>query len=63
MMVSWLVILTICLPWLGALCVWVARDNHPRLQHGLASGFAVAAGLASLALLPYATDEVVLSIP
>jgi len=62
-MVSWLVILTICLPWLGALCVWVARDNHPRLQHGLASGFAVAAGLASLALLPYATDEVVLSIP
>lgn len=62
-MVSWLVILTICLPWLGALCVWVAWDNHPRLQHGLASGFAVAAGLASLALLPYATDEVVLSIP
>lgn len=62
-MVSWLVILTICLPWLGALCVWVARDNHPRLQHSLASGFAVAAGLASLALLPFATDEVVLSIP
>lgn len=62
-MVSWLVILTICLPWLGALCVWVARDNHPRLQHSLASGFAVAAGLASLALLPFATDEVVLSMP
>lgn len=62
-MVSWLVILTICLPWLGALCVWVARDNHPRLQNSLASGFAVAAGFASLALLPFATDEVVLSIP
>ncbi len=62
-MVTWLVIFTISLPWLGALCVWVARDNYPRLQHGLASCFAVAAGLASLALLPFATDEVVLSIP
>ncbi len=62
-MVSWLVILTICLPWLGALCVWVARDNHPRLQHGLASGFAVVAGLTSLALLPATTDEAVLNIP
>jgi len=62
-MVSWLVILTICLPWLGALCVWAARDKHPRLQHGLATGFAVAAGLASLVLIPFASDEVVLSIP
>jgi len=62
-MVSWLVILTIFLPWLGALCVWVVQDKHPRIQHSLASGFAVAAGLASLALLPLATDHVVLSIP
>lgn len=62
-MVSWLVILTIFLPWLGALFVWLARDNHPRIQHSLASGFAIASGLATLAMLPFVTDEVVLSIP
>ena len=63
MMVSWLLILVICLPWLGALAVWIARDSRPRWQHSLAVSFAVAAGLASLALLPLATDQVVLSLP
>lgn len=63
MMVTWLLILTICLPWLGALLVWMARDSHPRWQHGLAAGFAIATGLVSLGLLPLATDEVVLTIP
>lgn len=58
-----LIILTICLPWLGALCVWAARDSRPRLQHGLAALFAIAAGLASLGLAFYAGDEVVLTIP
>ncbi len=63
MMVSWLLILTICLPWLGALAVWIARDSRPRWQHGLAVSFAAAAGLASLGLLPLATDQVVLRLP
>lgn len=62
-MVEWLVILTVCLPWLGALAVWSVGDRRPRLQHGLASGFAMAAGVSSLALLPVATDQVVLNIP
>ncbi|MFN2223930.1 MAG: NADH-quinone oxidoreductase subunit L, partial [Candidatus Promineifilaceae bacterium] len=61
-MASWLVIVTIFLPWLGGLVVWAARDSRPRLQHGLASGFALASAAAALALLPLATDEVVLSI-
>jgi NADH-quinone oxidoreductase subunit L len=61
-MVSWLVILTVFLPWLGGLVVWACRDSRPRLQHGLASGFALASAVAALALLPLATDKVVLSV-
>jgi len=29
--------LTIGLPWLGALAVWLVRDRSPRAQHALAS--------------------------
>jgi NADH-quinone oxidoreductase subunit L len=63
MAVTWLTVLTIGLPWLGALCVWMARDQRPRAQHTLAVGFSLAAGLAALALLPKATNEVVLRLP
>ena len=62
MMGTYLLILTICLPWLGALIVWIARESHPRWQHLLAAAFAIATGLASLALLPFATDETILTI-
>ena len=62
-MTSTLIILTICLPWLGALGSWTAGDNRPRLQHALAAGFALAAAAASVALIPFATSRVVWRIP
>jgi NADH-quinone oxidoreductase subunit L len=52
-MIAMLVLLIIGLPWLGALLVWFAGDSRPKLQHGLAAGFSVAAGLAALALIPF----------
>src|SRR5512145_751138 len=62
-MVSTLIVLTILLPWLGALAVWLAGDKRPRLQHTLAVGFSVAAGVAAVMLLPLAKDGTALSIP
>lgn len=58
-----LILLTIGLPWLGALLVWAAGDARPRVQHGLAVVFSVAAGIAALLLIPFATSQVVLSMP
>ncbi|HEY3288748.1 MAG TPA: NADH-quinone oxidoreductase subunit L [Anaerolineae bacterium] len=60
---STLVTLTIGLPWLGALCVWLVRGRSERLQHFLAIGFAVLAGLAALALLPGAAAPAIIRIP
>ncbi len=62
-MATWLMLITIGLPWLGALCVWLARDTRPRLQHGLATGFSVTAGVGALVLLFFSSDAVGLSIP
>ncbi|HEX6386367.1 MAG TPA: NADH-quinone oxidoreductase subunit L [Anaerolineae bacterium] len=61
-MVVWLLLLTISLPWLGALAVWLAGDRRPQVQHALAIVSAGAAGLASVSLLPFATSETVLSV-
>lgn len=62
-MASGLILLTIGLPWLGALCVWL-RGKKARLTAGpIAVVFAAAAALASLALVPFASDEVALRIP
>ena len=58
-----LVLLIIGLPWLGALVVWQVGDQRPRWQHGLAVGFSAAAGLAALALLPFAGAEWTISLP
>jgi NADH-quinone oxidoreductase subunit L len=55
--------LTIGLPWLGALLVWQARDQRPRLQHTLAVVFSIAAAAACLALIPYGSAKIALSIP
>lgn len=67
-MAAALVLLTIGLPWLGAGCVWLLaqanpRDGRPRLFNHLAVAFSAAAGAAALALIPYASDQVVLSLP
>ena len=57
-----LIALTIGLPWLGALCVWLVRDRSPRAQHALAIFFSVTAGIAALALLPGAAGAATYSI-
>ena len=61
-MVSTLIFLIIGLPWLGALLVWWLGDSRPNLQHGAAVAFAVATGLVSLALLPYAQQRQTVSL-
>jgi len=62
-MATWLSVLSIGLPWAGALCVWLIGDKRPRWQHGLASGFSVLAGFAAIGLLFFSDAGVVLRIP
>jgi NADH-quinone oxidoreductase subunit L len=62
-MVGTLVLLTIGLPWLGALVVWLLPGKSERWQHGLAVLFAVLAGLAGLGLLTQASGSLALTIP
>jgi NADH-quinone oxidoreductase subunit L len=57
-----LIILTMGLPWLGALIVWRVGDERPALLHRLAFGFALAAGIAALALIPLNSSDVELSV-
>jgi NADH-quinone oxidoreductase subunit L len=62
-MIAWLAILTILLPWVGAICAWWLGDQRPRAQHISATAFSVLTGLTALALLPFNSDKVVFSIP
>ena len=62
-MAAILIGLVIGLPWLGAVLLWRTRDENPRLQHTLAVAFSIAAGVASLALIPFASAETAISIP
>lgn len=62
-MIQALILLTIGLPWLGGLAVWVTTNQHPRAQHAFAVLFAVAAGLAALLMLPYASATPAIVIP
>ncbi len=62
-MTAILIGLVIGLPWLGAVLLWRTSDDAPRLQHTLAVVFSIAAGIASLALIPFASAETAISIP
>ena len=62
-MAATFITLTIGLPWLGALVVWVAGDQRPRAQHALAVVFAVAGGLSGLALLTTTSSAVAIRLP
>ncbi len=62
-MAAILVSLVILLPWLGAITVWLVRNEHPRLQHILAVVFSILTAIASLVLLTAATSETVIHIP
>jgi len=57
-----LLILTIGIPWAGALVVWLVGDQKPKLQHTLAVIFSVLAGICALLLIPNATDQVIVTI-
>jgi NADH-quinone oxidoreductase subunit L len=56
-MVTTLILTTIFLPWLGAVAIWAIHDRNPRLQHALAVGFSLLAGLAALAILPFISSQ------
>jgi NADH-quinone oxidoreductase subunit L len=58
-----LMLLTIALPWLGAICVWWIGDRRPRWQHGLATGFSVGAGVSAILLLGFTSSTAALCIP
>jgi NADH-quinone oxidoreductase subunit L len=62
-MIQTLILLTIGLPWLGGLAVWITTNKHPRAQHTFAVLFAVAAGFAALLMLPYASATPAVVIP
>ncbi|HSV85172.1 MAG TPA: NADH-quinone oxidoreductase subunit L [Levilinea sp.] len=62
-MAPYLILLVIGLPWMGALFVWWAGDQRPRLQHTLAALFALTAGAAALWLLPYADSRAAIRFP
>ena len=62
-MAETLILLTIGLPWLGALLTWAAGDRHPRLQHTLAVAFSLAAGMAALLLIPFGKDQILVTFP
>ncbi len=57
-----LVTLVIGFPWLGAVLVWLARNEHPKLQHTLAVLFSVLTAITSLVLLTFANSEAVITI-
>ncbi len=58
-----LILASIGLPWIGALCVWLTGDRRPRWQHGLAAAFSILAGLAALGLLPFASAAEAVRLP
>ena len=61
-MASTLLLLTIAIPWAGAIIVWFIGDEFTKLLHGVAVAFSVAAGVAALLLIPYATGAPVISV-
>lgn len=60
-MIETLILLTIALPWLGALVVWRVGDDRPNVQNAVAVGFALASGFAALGMLPLAKPGTALS--
>jgi len=62
-MVSWLILLVIGLPWLGAAAAFFMREARPRALHTLAVAVSVVSAACAVALLPFATSEVALSLP
>jgi NADH-quinone oxidoreductase subunit L len=58
-----LALLSIALPWTGALLVRLVQDRKSRLQHGVAVLFALAGAAAAIAMIPLKTDVNILDVP
>ncbi len=58
-----LALLSIGLPWAGALVMVFLQDRKPALQHATAVLFAVAGAAAAVAMIPQRTEANVLSLP
>ena len=61
-MASTLLLLTIAIPWTGAVIIWLIGDEYSKILHWVAVAFSVAAGVAALALIPYATGAPIISV-
>ena len=61
-MAAILITLVIGLPWIGAVAVWLARNDRPKLQHTLAVVFSVATASTSFVLLAFANAEPVITL-
>ena len=61
-MAAILVTLVIGLPWIGAVVVWLVRNERPKLQHTLAVVFSVLTAIMSLALLAFANSEPAITV-
>lgn len=61
-MAAWIVSLTITLPWIGALTVWLIGDRRPKHQHRIASAFAIVGGAFSLGLLSFIGEIPIIQI-
>jgi NADH-quinone oxidoreductase subunit L len=58
-----LALLSIGLPWLGALLIVMVQDRQPVVQHSLAVVFALAGAAAAVAMIPLRTESNVLGLP
>ena len=61
-MAATLLMLTIAIPWAGAIIIWLIGDEYTKLLHGVAVAFSVAAGVAALLLIPNVTGAPLISI-
>ncbi|MFT3890983.1 MAG: NADH-quinone oxidoreductase subunit L [Anaerolineales bacterium] len=61
-MAAILITLVIGLPWIGAVVVWLARDERPKLQHTVAVTSSVLTAITSLVLLAFANSEAAITL-
>lgn len=61
-MASTLLLLTIAIPWAGAVIIWLIGDEYQKYLHGIAVAFSVAAGVVSVLLIPLATGTPIISV-
>lgn len=61
-MAAWLVILSMFIPWTGALIIWLVGDNYPNIQQWLATGISILGGVVTMMLLLIVDDGVVVDI-